>query len=47
MAEVAQASLQFLPGDLVKAALAALITTTVVWAYPPIVQERERERVPA
>ncbi|BDZ58973.1 biotin transporter BioY [Barrientosiimonas endolithica] len=44
---VAQASLQFLPGDLVKAALAALITTTVVWAYPPIVQERERERVPA
>lgn len=33
---VGQAALQFLPGDLVKAVVAALITGTVVRAYPPI-----------
>lgn len=33
---VAQAAGQFLPGDLVKAVVAALITGTVVRAYPPI-----------
>lgn len=35
---VAQASLQFLPGDAAKCVIAALITTTVVRAYPPIEQ---------
>lgn len=43
---VAQASAQFLPGDLVKAGLAAAVTAAVVKAYPPIVTERERPGVP-
>lgn len=43
---VAQAAGQFLPGDLVKAALAAAVTAAVVRAYPPIVANRERPGVP-
>lgn len=39
---VAQAAVQFLPGDLVKAGLAAVITAAVVKAYPPIVETRRR-----
>lgn len=44
---VAQAAVQFLPGDLVKAGLAALVTVTVAAAYPPIVAERKDDRVTA
>lgn len=42
---VAQAAVQFLPGDLAKAVLAALITGTVVRAYPPIEADTARRTV--
>lgn len=42
---VGQAAVQFLPGDLVKAGLAAVVTAAVVRAYPPIVAEREQRGV--
>ncbi|MDE9367054.1 biotin transporter BioY [Luteipulveratus sp. YIM 133132] len=53
---VAQSAVQFLPGDLAKCVIAALVTTTVVRAYPPIetigtdrdaTADREHERVDA
>lgn len=44
---VAQASLQFLPGDLIKAVLAAVVTAAVVRAYPPILAERDHAKVTA
>ncbi|KNX37817.1 biotin transporter BioY [Luteipulveratus halotolerans] len=51
---VAQNAVQFLPGDLAKCVIAALVTTTVVRAYPPIEtitgapgRSTERERVGA
>ncbi|WP_040385183.1 biotin transporter BioY [Demetria terragena] len=44
---VAQAAVQFLPGDLVKAGLASVVTVAVVRAYPPIVADRTTSKVVA
>lgn len=44
MLGVTQAAVQFLPGDLIKAALATLVTAAVVRAYPPILGEQNRSK---